>query len=256
MVEGELPLALPNLDDPFAAARADIDARLAQFLKGADVWETREELTEDLARRANDFITGAKRLAKEAEEARVAEKAPHLAAAKAVDVSWEAIQSRIAKVIGLVASKLERYLNAKAERERLAREQAEREQREAEEARRAAEAEAAAAETASERIEAEERAAGQARIAEEAGDQAARLSAPTRVDSATGLANRRGLKTSWEPRIASLAQALQHYRAEPELLELLLKFAARDLRKAPVKRGVKQIPRIPGIAFDQRKGLA
>ena len=114
MGDHELPLALPNLDDPFAAARADIDARLAQFLKAVDdVWEKRDEFDEDLAARANDFITGAKQLAKEAEEARKAEKAPHLEAAKAVDASWEAIQTRIAKVIGLVAPPFELKLDAR-----------------------------------------------------------------------------------------------------------------------------------------------
>ncbi len=245
-----------NDPDPFAEKRADIDQRLAAFLEGANVWEQRTELDDALAARANDFIAGAKQLLKEAEEARKAEGQPHREAIAAINQSWDAIKSRIEKVIGIVAPKLDAHLKAKREEARRQKEEAERKAREAEEARRAAEADAAAARNAAARIEAEERAAEQARIAEEAAARAKKASAPVRVESATGLANRRGLRTERKPVITSMAQALTHYRAEPELEALILKLAARDLREAPTRRGVKQIPQIPGIDWKEEQVLA
>lgn len=247
---------IPNSDDPFAAVRADIDQRLATFARGADIYEQRGELDDDTAARANDFITGLKQLLKEAEDARKAEKKPHMDAAKAVDESWEAIKRRIEKVIGVVRPMLDRHLRRKEEERQKAEQQAREKARAAEaEARRAAE-EAAKAASASARIEAEERAAEQQRIAAEAQQRAERAAEPVRVESATGLANRRGFKTVRRPRIESLPQALAHYRARPEVAELILQLAARELREAPTIKGVKQIPNIPGIAWDEHKEIA
>ncbi|HRE44058.1 MAG TPA: hypothetical protein PKY87_08815, partial [Terricaulis sp.] len=62
----------------FAEARADIEQRIATFLAGADVWSERETLDDDLASRANDFITGARKLWSVADNQRKAEKQPHL----------------------------------------------------------------------------------------------------------------------------------------------------------------------------------
>lgn len=244
-----------NADDPFAAARADIDQRLAKFLEGVDIIEKRGELDDATAARANDFIAGAKRLLAEAETARKAEKAPHLAAAKAVDQSWDAIRSRIERVIGVVRPMLDRYLKRKDDERRAAEAEARRKAEEAEAARRAAEADAIAAQSASARIEAEERARENARLAEEAAAEAAKAKEPVRVESATGLTRRRSLTTVRKPAITSLATALAHYKDEPELAELIVKFAARDLRAAPTVRGKKQIPVIPGIQWVESQEL-
>lgn len=245
-----------NSDDPFAAKRADIDQRLDAFLQGADIWEQREDLDDAAAAKANDFVTGAKQLLKEAEEARKAEKAPHLAAAKAVDQSWDAIKSRIEKVIDVVVPKLNAYLKRKKEERERAEAEARRKAEEAERARLAAEQDALRAKNASARIEAEERAREQARIAEEEAARAAKAAEPVRVESATGLANRRGLKTKRTPVIVSKALALTHYKDEPEVEELILRLAARDLREAPTVRGKKAIPNIPGIQWKEEQVVA
>ena len=244
-----------NDPDPFAAKRADIDQRLSAFLEAADTWAKRGELDDALAERANDFIAGAKKLLKEAEEARKAEKKPHMDAAKAVDQTWDAIKTRIEKVIGVVTPKLAAHLRKKDEERRAREEEARRKAREAEEAARLAAADAAAAESAQARIEAEERAEAEARRAAEAAAEAERAREPARVESATGLANRKGLRTVRKPVIVSLPQALSHYRNEPELAELIERFAARDLRAAPTIRGEKKIPQIPGIAWNEEKVL-
>src|SRR5690606_29086332 len=101
----------------------------------------------------------------------------------------------------------------------------------------------------------EERAEAARKAAEIAEAQAAANAGPARMESATGLANRRALKTKRTPVIVSLPQALLHYKAEPELAELIERFAARDLRNAPTVRGHKQIPQIPGIAWNEEKVL-
>lgn len=111
---------IPNSDDPFAAKRAEIDAALAQFMDGARTYEDRGELNDDTAARANDFIAGAKRLLAEAEDARKAEKQPHLDAGRAVDASWERIKDRIHCVIGVVSPLLAAYLQRKEEARRKA----------------------------------------------------------------------------------------------------------------------------------------
>lgn len=250
-----MPATLPNSDDPFAAKRAEIDAALAKFMEGADVYEQRGDLDDDTAERANDYIAGLKQLSREAEQARVAEKAPHLAAGKAVDASWDAIKSRISKLIDTVQPRLDRFLKEKQARQRREAEEAARKQREAEQAARDAAAAAAAADNASARIAAQEREESARRIADEEAARAQRLSAPVRVASATGLARTKSLTTERTPVLVSMAQALQHYKAEPELSALLLKFAARDLRGAPTLRGKKTIPQIPGIRWEEDQVL-
>jgi hypothetical protein len=244
-----------NSGDPFALNRADIEQRIGAFMAGADVWSERDTLDDDLAARANDFITGARRLWKEADDARKAEKQPHLDAGRAVDESWAPLLARVEKIVALVKPKVEAFLRAKQEAQRKAEEEARRRQREAEAAARAAAADAAAAQSASARIEAEERAEAAQREAEIAEAQARANAGPARAESATGLANRRGLKTERKAEIVSLAQALAHYRNHPEIEALILKLANADLRHAPSVRGKKQIPNIPGIKWVEEQKL-
>lgn len=248
----DTPHAGHNSGDPFAKLFADITDRLAAFGQGATVWEQRAELDEALAERANDFLTGLTTLQGEAEKARKAEKQPHLEAGRDVDAKWGKLTDRIAKIKALVKPKLKAFLDAKAERERIAREEAEQERRDAEAAAEAARADAINATDVNARLDAEEAAAEQQRLAEEAAERA-RAKGPTRVGSATGLGNNRGFRTVYRARIASLAQALNHFKQNAELHELLITLAEREARGAPVIDGVKQLPVIPGIEFNAEK---
>jgi hypothetical protein len=245
-----------NSGAQFADVRRDIEQRIAAFLKGGDVWAKREKLDDADAAKANDFITGVKKLASDAEKARVAEKEPHLESGRAVDREWKQIAERIDAIAAIVKPKLDAYLRAKQEEQRRAEAEARRLAAEAEANARAAAADAAAAETPSAQIEAEARARAHQEAADEAARQAERNAAPVRVGSATGLAHQRGFKTVRKPSIKSMPQALAHYRDEPDLEALILKLAARDLREAPTRRGVKQIPAIPGIEFVETQELA
>lgn len=249
------PGAGHNSADPLAALRADIEQRIGAFMSGADIWNDRAEIDAALEGRANDFLTGARRLWKEADDARKAEGRPHRDAEKAVNESWAPLLARVEKTAAVIAPKLDAWLKKKQEAQGKAEQEARDRQRQAEEAARAAAADAAAAQSASARIEAEERAEAARKQAELAERQAQANAGPARAESATGLANRRSLKTVRTPRIVSLAQAVNHYKAEPELIELILKFAARDLRGAPTVRGVKRVPAIAGVVFDEEQTL-
>jgi hypothetical protein len=230
-------------------SRADIEDRLSAFLKGADVWQARPALDDDTAPRARDFIAGLKKLGKEAEEHRKAQKEPHMLAAKAVDDTWKPIQNAITRAAESIEQKLTAYLREKKRQEDAARAEAARQQAEAEAQARAAAEDAARAATEGARIEA-------ARRVEEAEAQArtmaqAAKAEPTRVESATGLARRAGLKTVRFARIVSIAQLFAHYRNRPELAELLERLANADIRAA------KGAPiTIPGVEIDERQELA
>lgn len=245
-----------NSADEHAAAFADFQQRIAAFLQGADVWDKRAAFDEHDAEKANDFITGAKRLKAQADKARAAEKQPHLDAGREIDARWKGLDARLDKIIAVVQPKLKAFLDAKKAAAQQVRIEAAAKAAEAERRAKAAEADAAAAATASARIAAEERAEAERRAAEAARDSVAANSGPVRVGSATGLANHRGLKLKRVPVIVSMAQALAHYRDEPELAELIERLAARDLREAPARAGVKQIPAIPGIRFEEKEDLA
>lgn len=244
-----------NSQDPHAIARADVEQRIDAFIDGADIWEQRGDLDDDLAARANDFLAGARRLFKEAEEARKAEKAPHMEAAKAVDAAWAVLTARIEKVAAVVKPKLEAFMRRKQREAAEAKAAAEKRAREAENARLDAVADAALAETPSQRIAAEERADAHAAAVDAATHDAARAGEKPRVDSATGLATTRALRTVRRARIVSIAQALAHYRDRPEVEALILQLANAELRAAPTLRGVKQVPTVPGVAFDETQEL-
>lgn len=251
------PRAGDNSRDPHAKAYADIEARIAALASAGDVWESRVDFSETDAEKANDFITGAKRLKKEADEARKLEKEPHLQAGRDVDAKWKKFETRIDKIIAIVSPKLAAFLRRKQEEERAAAEAARREAREAEAAANAARMDAANAANASARMEAEERADEHARLAETKRADAEDLSGPTRVESATGLANRKGLRTVRRAQITSLPQALAYFSTHNrvEVEELLLSLANAAARHGPTTAGVKMVPKIPGIAFVETQEL-
>lgn len=239
----------------FADLLANIDARVDKFLKGAEVWSAREELDDDLAARANDYLTGLRKLYAEIDGARKAEKQPHIDAGRAIDEKWSKRIVRVEAAAHTVRELLTKFLRAKQQKQReeaaRLREAAARE----EAARRAAEAEAENAQTVADKIAAKQRAAESEEAAREAAAIAQSLDGPARAESFTGAGNRRGLRRTYKPRLTSLPLALAHYRDEPKLAELLLTLAARDLRAAPTVRGVKQRPTIPGIVWDAEESV-
>lgn len=237
-----------NSSDPVAKREAFVE-RVSAFLRGLDVWTQRKTVDADTAPRLRDFIAGLKKLAKEADEARKAEKKPHDDAAKAVQAAWAPIADKIDAALKSAEPILAAFLREEQRKADEAKAEAARKAREAEAAAAAARADAAAAATESARIEAEARAAELAKAAK--AENRAAKAGPTRVESATGLANRAGLREVRSARIIDLARAVFHYRDHPDMADLILRLANADIRAS---KG--EAIEIPGIAIDVEQKLA
>ncbi len=232
--------------DP-AAAREAFGADVDAFLKGLDIWTQRGDITEATAPKANDFLTGLKRLEKKAEAMCKDQRKPHMDAAAAVSAAWKPLSERIEKAIAVITPMLNAY---KRKADEAARAKAAAAAAEAEKLRRAEEdARLAAAHAASEseRIKAEEQAAALEKQAKTQEKAATKTSAV--IESASGLANRRGGRKVWACEITNITTAALHFRNEPELQEVIKKLAGQALRSAPTVKGEKEVPAIPGIKF-------
>lgn len=245
-----------NAAPAHAEKRADILQRLQKFLEGADIWAARDALDAETAPRARDFLAGAKKLQREADDARKEEKQPHSDAAKAVDDYWWGVIERIGAVADVVAPKLEAFLREEKKRAAEAKAEAERQRAELEAQARARAADAAMAQSESARIQAEADAKEMTRQAAAAETAARKAAGPVRVGSATGLANRVGLRTRRTARITSVPLAFAHFRAHPDIEALLVRLANAEMRAAPTLDGVKQLPAIPGVEWVEEEGLA
>jgi hypothetical protein len=247
-----------NSGDAFAPKRADIDDRIDAFLRGADIWHARDDLDDDLAARANDFLAGAGKLRSEANKARLAETEPLRKATDAVNAWWAKRIGMIEAIETVIKPKLKRYLDAKAARDRAARDAAERAARDAA-ARAAAETAAAAAASApSERIAAAARAEEAEDAAREAAAAAKDLSGPARVGSATGLANRRALRVRREVEVTSLPMAIAYYMrregGRESLARCVQQMAEAQVRALGVATPLADIA-IAGITVTEREDL-
>lgn len=230
-------------------SRAYFADALAAQLKGADVWATRPTLDADTAPRARDFVAGLKKLFKEADEARKTEKAPHTEAAKAVDDGWRPTLTAIERTLNGIEPKLATFLRAEKAKADAAKAEADRQRRAAEAQVLAAQEAAARAQTESAKIVALAEADAAAAAAKRAADAAA--APPVRVDSATGLARRAGLRTVRKARIDDLGRALLHYRTRPEVAALIEQLANAEIRAA------KGVPlTIPGVTVVETQELS
>lgn len=257
-----IPVAGPGVAQPGHNRRSGyqdtfdefLDALRAQ-LKGLDVWEQRETLDDELAPRANDFVKGLKKLRKEGDDSRRAEKRPHEDGAKEVDARWKKELDKIDKALAVVTPKVDAYLKAKEKERRDVEIAAHQARQQAERDAEAARADAAHANTASQRIEAEARAEEAERQAKAAAKDAKAATGPARVDSATGLANKTSLRTVWDVAIEDRRKAIAYFLlTDPEAFDERIKqLAGEALRAAPIVGGVKQVPEIAGLKFTSEK---
>jgi len=232
-------------------SRAYFADRLNDFATGADVWNKRNTLDRDTAPRARDFLAGLKKLSKEADEARKAEKDPHTAAAKAVDEAWKPTMASIDRLIAGIEPKITEWLREEKRKADAAKAIAERARMEAEAAARAAAEDAARAQTEAGRIAADAARAEAERRAARAAREERAAGGPVRLESATGLARAAGVRVTRRARIVSVAMALAHYRARPEVAELVERLANADIRAA---KGVSI--EIPGVEIVTEESLS
>jgi len=217
-----------------------------EFAEIAKEWAA-TEITEENAGRANDFVTGGRKLIKTIEEARTADKAPHLEAGKAVDAAYKPLVTVLDKALDGVKRALTEFAKVKAEAEAAAaRKVAEAARKAAEEA----EAQRKAAEEAGNAIAAEA-AAQAAEEARKAEQQAASTKATGAIESGTGMGRTAALRTYYVAEVVDPAKAtLWALKQESGLFrELVIKIANA------AKRHDKSIE-IPGIKFIEEKRIA
>lgn len=236
------------------AQRAEITARIAAFAQGADVWAARPTLNDETAPRARDFIAGLKQLGKEADESRKLEKAPYLERGREIDAAWGRLTDQIATLLVDVERKLTAYLREQKRRQEEAAAEARRQAEDARMAAALAEAERARAQAPSAQVEAQVR-AEEARVRAETAERQAEAR-PVRVDSATGLARRAGLRTVYRVEVQDIRRAMLRYADHSEMRALIERLAGAEVRAAPTVRGEKQIPTIPGCAIVTSEELA
>ena len=225
---------------------SEFEAKAREFADAAGAWKEAGSIESDeQAAKANDFLSGTRKLAKEVEDRRKAEKQPFLDAGREIDAAFKKVINLLDGAANMVKPLQQDFLRrkeaeaakARAEAERKAREEAE----QAEAARRAAEARNDVAG----QQEAEER----AKAAEEEAAKAAKFES-AKASSATGGGRTQSLRTVKTARITSINQAMLHYRDRPEMAELILRLANADARAAK-----DQEITIPGIEITIERKL-
>lgn len=247
-----------NFPGEFEAVRDSVEERLAAFLKGLDIWDGRKDFDDELAEKANDFLTGVQRLRSEADKARLAETKPHRDATASVNAWWEERLTKLDKIKAKVLAPLDAYAKRKKAEADEARRQAEQRAAEAAEALRLAELEAATARTASQQIEAEARAETAAAEADAAAKQAERAAEPARIASATGAGRTRSLRRERKVSIDSLPMALAYFMKDPAaraaIHDLIERLANAHVRGLGVDTPLAQC-RIDGCTITESEKL-
>jgi hypothetical protein len=238
----------PPLVDPDKLG--DLSKRLDEFMAASttirNAYKEEPLRSEDDAKRIGDHIAGLRGLGKQIETFRVEAKKPYDDKAKAVQELFAPLKDRVDRAVKAMLDITTDFINWQRAEE--AKRQAA-EQAAAAEARRIAdEAEARAKETGDLDAEAE---AERLRKTAEAQTKDAERERKVNVSSATGAGRTisavkiRSAKLL-EPRTASLGKLFMHYRDRPEVEELLLRLANADIRAKDVDESL-----IPGIEITE-----
>lgn len=217
-----------------------------ELAKVVDVWSAQvpEIETADQAGHARDLLAKLTARGKEAEDARKAEKQPHLEAARDVDARYEPLKALLSACAAPVKRLLEGWLRRERERQELEAAAARLEaQRLADEAAKAAEQakSVAASATAQVAMQRAEEAAASARKAE---------SVKTQVASAVGGARAAALRRTWFAKLVSVPLACRRYGSHPDVVVVLERLASADVRAANGKIS------IPGFEVQYRESVA
>ena len=201
--------------------------RVNEFGKAAVEWGKAEINDDATAEQLNDFITGARKLRKEIDEARVALKKPHDDAAAAVQAAFKPLMDAVDKAGKAGKALLTSYAQRK---------EAELRRQQEEEMRRAAEAEAAAqAKAAEATAEGDFVAAAEAETkVEEAAKELDQVQKPVKaqVKSASGAGRTQSMRTYRTAKMTNPTQAVAYYRTHPQVTDLVQQLANADLRRA------------------------
>lgn len=209
----------------FAEEIDDLMAEARQWLDGEPI------STEQQAEGVSSLLNRLRRVSKGADEARKAEKEPHLEAGRAVDAKWKPITSKADLAAATCKQALAPWLQRIEDENRQIAEAAQREADRlaqiAREAHRGASGNLAATEDAERLLKA-------AKAAEKGASRASKAKA-----HATGGERAVGLRSVWTPTLTDACAALKHYReTQPsELKSWLVEQAEKDVRA-----GARSIP--------------
>lgn len=236
-----------NQGPPFVvdeSAISPFEERVRDFADAAADWEKAGEVTsEEMATKINDFISGARKLAKEVDTARKDAKEPYLTAGKEIDERFKLLLRPLEIAMEKAKTLLTPYQRRKAEEaERLKAEKEAEAKRLVDEAKEKA---AGAAQRGDAMAIAE--AEMMAKRAEEAEREAAGIKTTGAVGSASG-GRTTALRTYYSARIdkahIAMAWVLRHH--EVAMLEFLTAICNRSKRE---NAGVS----IPGVTFMEEK---
>ena len=216
----------PAVLDAFRPRLNDFAASMGHWLD-LGVIESEED-----ASRLNDFLTGARKLFKEIDEARVAAKKPHDDNSKAVQAAFTPLLDLLTKT----AEKGKPLLTAWAQKQQaILRAQQERDQAEAR--RKAEEAKLAALQAAQRNdVVGEVHAEALAKEAETA-RKAAEKPVNAKVASATGGGRTMAMRSIANVKLTNINLLFMQFRDAPEVAEVLLTLARRKVRAASWVKG-------------------
>lgn len=213
-----------NNPPAFEAHEVNID----DLREEAKVWlDGKAVESADEAAGLNTLLDLARQAAKAADDARTAEKKPHLDAGKAVDAQWKPLIDAAQRIVDVAKKTLTPWniaeANRKAEEARKASAAAEAERQAEVEATRAASASGSLAD------------AEQADQVAEAAKQAEKIAKKAEKEATSGL----GLRTTYRPELTDPKAAIAHYWAtrREDFIALVNDLAAKDVRA-----GKREIP--------------
>lgn len=216
----------PPIIDPELLAQSK--AKVEDFAKTAAEWLALEAITSaEQAGLLADYIAGARGVFKRIDEARKAAKKPHDDAAAEVQKAFTPLLDAITRSVERLKPMQTAWLAAEQRRLDAERE----EKRRAAEALRIKAEEQAALAAASNSITGELEAERLQKEAEKAEKEAGR-EVRANVQSASGGGRTMALRIIKKVRITDINHLYRHYRARPELAELLIRMAEAEVRAA------------------------
>lgn len=241
----------PPEDLPYdLAAFQPLEKRAREIADAGADWITLPKIeTEEHSQQANDYLTQVRKIEKDVDAERRAQKKPHEDAGKAVDAAFKGLLDPLGKIAGPIKVKLLAYDDEQR------RVKAAEKIRQAEEARKAeAEAERLKAQAEARgdvfgQAEAEAKAKDAAKMA-----KAAAKPVKTQIKSATGGGRTMSARTSYVATIDNPNKAFawfrDHERYGQALRDLMVRMAEAERRSA---EGVNEIP---GITFTEERTIA
>lgn len=217
------------------------------FMSASKVWLDLPKIeTDDHASKATDMITGLRKLFKEIDDTRKAQKKPHDDAGKKVQAAFTPYLEKVKAAGDKLKPKLAEFLDAKEKRLEEERRKAEAVAQEEARLAAAALAKAEAENDISAQVDAEQAIKASEKAVKKAGK-------PVRAStgSATGAGRTISLRKVKTVEVTNIRMLFMHYQNHPDVHDLLRRLATEDVRSSEVDSS-----KIPGIAVTEKAAAA